>query len=831
MLASELDIINYTNEFSKEDTALLSKKIMEIKSFIQKGQFYDALCSDISFLKTSLIYSDLQAHKRDPFLHFMDTIEDYLQSDEGKTEERQLLVLFVGICYLKIFIQNNWTGPTIKVPKLFANYDADLSDLIVEEERVFAFVNDIQYFKAAKTILVSLQEEFVSLPSACIWSSRCNFVHQQILLGPTEKLKRISESGLEKAIYYFTNKQLANLENNNNGNIDNDFIASLHIELGLVHNFYKNVLASRDCFQKALSITGLELNLTGAMGRRTKYQTFDTPQLVLQAKSKFGESQETNNEEKNEIKNENKNEIKNEHELPKNIENMNEESVALDSIKFVKEIEGVSENLKVIDQAIILAMCLNVKNANPKCGLVTEEMEVYIRRVLANPNNWMVYSMALLLRSRLESDKIKTADRACMQLSALVEQMNSDLEKNYDVTVRMKYIHLLGYPPIYKLERELGRRWLSIGSFNSALEIFEKYEMWEDVIAVYQIKGENKIAEELVRKRIDINPTPELYCILGDITTDISHYNKAWEFSKHKFARAKRSLGLVAMQKNEFAEAIKHYSEALAINPQYPTSWFRLGCCALKINDLTVAQRGFSRVVQMHTDDAEAWNNLAAVYVSQNKKKEAFQALMHALQIKNDNWKIWENYIKIAIDIREIAECLRGLTELLKIKETNKVDVAILSTVIKYVLEDISNGASDFDSPMFQQLSEFLSNVSMKISDDAEIWDLYSKYYLALGNIENSIMYRQMQCRSLQKSGWEHTQSLFIPLTNACEHYTKVHLLTKEVNRIHAARLYLNSVIKKSEDSFGGTDPHNCLKDMMARIVEREELLKKKHNV
>jgi hypothetical protein len=72
-------------------------------------------------------------------------------------------------------------------------------------------------------------------------------------------------------------------------------------------------------------------------------------------------------------------------------------------------------------------------------------------------------------------------------------------------------------------------------------------------------------------------------------------------------------------------------------------------------------------------------------------------------------------------------------------KDNQKVDVKILSTVIKYVLEDIDNGATDFESMLFSQLSEFMLNVSMKVSDDPEIWDLYSKYWLAIGNIENSV--------------------------------------------------------------------------------------------
>jgi hypothetical protein len=55
----------------------------------------------------------------------MDSIEDYLiDSKEGTNEERQCIMFFIGICYLKIFLQNNWTGPSISVPKLFPSYSS-----------------------------------------------------------------------------------------------------------------------------------------------------------------------------------------------------------------------------------------------------------------------------------------------------------------------------------------------------------------------------------------------------------------------------------------------------------------------------------------------------------------------------------------------------------------------------------------------------------------------------------------------------------------------------------------------------------------------------------
>jgi hypothetical protein len=38
----------------------------------------------------------------------------------------------------------------------------------------------------------------------------------------------------------------------------------------------------------AQGLSGLVLEMTGALGRRTRWQTFDTPQLVLKAKSELG---------------------------------------------------------------------------------------------------------------------------------------------------------------------------------------------------------------------------------------------------------------------------------------------------------------------------------------------------------------------------------------------------------------------------------------------------------------------------------------------------------------------------------------------------------------
>lgn len=163
----------------------------------------------------------------------------------------------------------------------------------------------------------------------------------------------------------------------------------------------------------------------------------------------------------------------------------------------------------------------------------------------------------------------------------------------------MKWLHVLGYPPLHKLKRELGRMWLEIGSAASALNMFEQLDMWEDIVKAYLIMKETKKALSIVQEQLKVNKTPLFLCILGDITDEKEHYEEAWKISGNRFVRAQRSLGNIAMRKQQvstfnfskyfkFKEAIEHFEKALNLNPQYSASWFRMGCCAMVNEFLTL---------------------------------------------------------------------------------------------------------------------------------------------------------------------------------------------------------------------------------------------------
>jgi hypothetical protein len=74
-----------------------------------------------------------------------------------------------------------------------------------------------------------------------------------------------------------------------------------------------------------------------------------------------------------------------------------------------------------LDQTILLALCLDVKNSNPDDGLSGEEMKSIFARVLDHHDDWMVYSTALE-RSWLEFEQNHGRERAILQMQALVDQ-------------------------------------------------------------------------------------------------------------------------------------------------------------------------------------------------------------------------------------------------------------------------------------------------------------------------------------------------------------------------------------------------------------------------
>lgn len=83
---------------------------------------------------------------------------------------------------------------------------------------------------------------------------------------------------------------------------------------------------------------------------------------------------------------------------------------------------------------------------------------------------------------------------------------------------------------------------MEVGAYASAMEVFDRLFLWDPLIVCSQRAGRTGKAEELIRLRLAKQETAPLYCSLADVTGDNQYYDKAWELSNHRSARAMRGL-------------------------------------------------------------------------------------------------------------------------------------------------------------------------------------------------------------------------------------------------------------------------------------------------
>ena len=534
--------------------------------------------------------------------------------------------------------------------------------------------------------------------------------------------------------------------------------------------------------------------------------------------------------------------------------------------------------LHPVDQAVVLGLCLDVGNSNADDdgGLTREEKFPYLQRVLNEAKSWMIHSTGLLERSWLEFEKGRTADRAMLQMQALLDQHTTKLtamqstfksvtEESAPVQERMMYLHCIAYPAQYELKRDLARRYLKCQVINSALNYFRELEMWDEVVACYQLMDKPHRAELVVRERLKVARTPYMVCALADLTIDEALYEQAWELSEHRFARAKRTLGKICFDKGKFAAAVGHLTQALEISPMVPTSWYLKGLASMRMEDWTTALESFSICVQQDMELGEAWANSGSIYMHLNENAKALMAFEQALKYKRGSWRLLENMMSVSLKLNKFQECIGYKINLLDMREksdrpvhkeelrrlcfmtaainrktvrdsrsaqskdsTNDSDNQ-MKIDMKALLDDddqdlIIIGDEDLDRNCFA-VERLLERITSTISADAEIWDIFADFEISLGRLQHVLNCRVRQFRSLLNApNWEKHEERIEVVLRSARALTAIHF-TKIITRsdLYSCSSLLSTALRKVAGLFQDSDHHLEMKTLADRINKHYE--------
>ncbi|KAJ1615393.1 TPR domain-containing protein [Cryptosporidium canis] len=369
-------------------------------------------------------------------------------------------------------------------------------------------------------------------------------------------------------------------------------------------------------------------------------------------------------------------------------------------------------SLAIIEQCVLLIHGVAIYETSPTNDVIAyEQLNALMNRILKfdvtkirdenirrKIHNWLCFSTALWYRCYAEHHRGRTADRACLQLQSLVDQFN-DPEPGPEE--RLRLVFSVNYPNIWEAKKELGIRMMRIGSVLSAYNMFVEMCMWEDAVDCLIVADRKNEAIELVQKQLKVRETPRLYCSLGDLTQDLSYYEKSWELSRNRFARAQRSLGNAYFKKGQLELALDAYTKASSVNSTNVNCWFSLGCVALRLEKWDISQQAFSRVVSLDPQQGEAWANLAAALSKKELWDEAQSAINEGLKHSRDNWMMWDSSLKIAIkreDLSRIIECLSGIMKLNSQKE--RFPMWALPNIITLLKSDkYANEVNNLDRP------------------------------------------------------------------------------------------------------------------------------------
>ncbi|KAJ2478127.1 hypothetical protein IWW56_003924 [Coemansia sp. RSA 2131] len=631
---------------------------------------------------------------------------------------------------------------------------------------------------------------------------------------------------------------------------DRELWARFLLELGVVYSQHSMPLDSKRMVALAQDASGLQWQMTGARGKRTRFQTFDTTQLVLLAKSARRVDRDT-------------------HEAAPEALELNDD-VLLEHVSFTDPDAELSNpaDLQTIDKCMLLAFCLNVQNENPAHGLTSEQMLPFVTRVLQHTGNWSVYTMALLLRSRLERSKTRTVERATLQLQQLVDQITHPLPGSEEAGAgeRMQYMFALSLPSQWALERELAEQFISLGVVRSALDIFERLQMWDDVISCYTMLDQTDVAERIVRSELEKTPDrPKLWCVLGDLTKDPKHWQHAWEVSGHRYARAMRTLGSYHFAKYEFSEAVECYENAVRLNPLYENSWYIMGCAAMSIEQWEKAARAFLHVVSIDENNGESWNNLATAYLRMGPeyRTRALHALREAIKFLHDSWRVWSNFMHVSMSLGMLSLSVQAMGRLVDLRVGKVGAECVDLDVLRSIISSVSRGAafagmSEADAQAKEQRlisqidSLLVRKIEARITSSAPVWramadywfwrndfthclDCYIKAYRCLSNMPqisyappvfNDAVDAALELVTMYENLGDKTQVVRIA-SESNDHDSVVPEGERKTVAVeqpvcadwkHQSKMVLRGLIGKGKESFDGTPAFTRLTDALNEL-------------
>ena len=544
--------------------------------------------------------------------------------------------------------------------------------------------------------------------SIFLWKIRLLKIWNKLIIVPIDSINKEIEELYNK--FFIIEKS----------DISDNIKGELLIERSFNYLRYYNYKKCTSTIEEAKQKLNLDISLTGKLGKKTKYQTFSNPILVVDVKNK-----QENNTNNNINNNTNQNNI--------SLDTVRNDNPLLEKPFLVDPEEEKKYSNQIItinDQMYLCALLNYLYKGLPDEDINREIILSYSEKGLKTSFDWLVFSKLLLHRSLAESKSTKKIERSLLQIETLCNQFKDREPIPYE---RMKKSSIIDYPPIFSLKKLYAESFMSYGAFRTAYSIFMELFLYEDAIKCLYASNDKENAEKLAKEVISKHPEPGVYCILGELENNKELFFKALEISNNKYPRAYRCLGkyYYSVEKNN-TKAKEYYEKAMSINPSFPSIWFSLGMIYIQEKNFNKALICFSKILSNDDSNGEVWGNMGVCFIQLNKFKEAEKCLEQGYFKSKGSWRMLDNLIYVCVENKNLSKILFAMGEYYLNDQGDKVKNTYFLIATKFYLENYKKYTEHDRDYLKNKIYGLFEKYAEVDGLRPEIWDLYANFFQEL---------------------------------------------------------------------------------------------------
>ncbi|KAG4066179.1 hypothetical protein HA402_014479 [Bradysia odoriphaga] len=649
-------------------------------------------------------------------------------------------LLSIAISSLQLFVQQNFIGPNIEFVSKGLPSLNDLRALLqVNGVELNANVEKPELLLLSMKIIKKLLKLSPTYYVLQWWYLRILYIYNEVLDEPCGILYDDFCVYSEELL-----KQLDDLPST-------ETRVLVLLEISQQYLAYKRVMKSEDHLTMARNVLNAKLEVTGALGMRTKFQQKPLPLLSLKVEGDFG------NLASNDV-------THSETWLPKLLKH--DDDTRLEKVQFQSEEDNTIEEIPSLVQLLVLATVQHIQKSQPKDRLANEELEPYLMTLLYQTKGpWSSRIATLLMNINIEASHKRTVDRSLRQCEEISKIINAT---NVASKQRLSYVYASFTRPRWFVQIQLADLMLSLGLLKSALDCYLKIQKWEEVIVCYTLLEQRHKAADVIRQELEKKPTVELYCLLGDATDDPQFYEKAWK------------LGFAAIQLGKWELAAQAYRMYTSIEPN-----------------------GF-----------EGWNNLARAYTQLRDTKRAHKVLQEAIKCNYDNCKVWENFLTISMLTGNFEDILRSYERLIELKG-KYYDEESLDLVVLAIAGNVPDANNVPSLRLKKKAQDLLGHLCAMLPSEGKLWEFSAKLCIGEPLAKAQKLQRAFRCYTQAQSlSWSNNPTTAAKVLEVCQRLCEASLAgfaDHKSNERSLALSQLSSARLSAQGSIRAVSDHNYL--------------------